>query len=101
MSRRHRRRAEPAPLAIGTEPTIEPVATPGLLLDQVDRDDLARACAGKKAYPSEKDAKRKARECEEKRGRPLRVYLCWPGCGGWHLTHLLEVPDHVRDRQGW
>ena len=70
-----------------------------LVLDQIDREELARSCASKGRYPSEVDAKRKARECEAKRGQPLRVYLCWPGCGGWHLTSRLEVPDHVRDRQ--
>ena len=76
-----------------------PPPAPALVLDQIDREELARSCASKGRYPSEVDAKRKARECEAKRGQPLRVYLCWPGCGGWHLTSRLEVPDHVRDRQ--
>lgn len=86
-----------APMAVGTEPGIAPTAT-GMVLDQIDRDELARACAGKAVYPSEVDAKRTARACEAKRGTPLRAYLCWPGCGGWHLTKLLEVPAHVRER---
>ena len=101
--------AEPADLlAIAALPELvdPPAAAPApeaplaqALLDQVDRDELARSCAGKRAYPSEIDAKRVARECEAKRGRALRAYLCWPGCGGWHLTSRIDIPDHVRARQ--
>jgi hypothetical protein len=77
----------------------EPAEAPQVLLDQIDRADLARSCAGKGWHASEVDAKRVARECEAKRGKPLRVYHCWPGCGGWHLTSRLEVPEYVRARE--
>lgn len=91
----------PQPLAAGTEPAAAPVEIgppPALVLDQVDRDELARSCASKDAYPSEIDAIRSLRKCEGARGVKLRAYHCWPGCGGWHLTKQLAVPAHVAAR---
>ena len=38
----------------------EPPPAPALVLDQIDREELARSCASKGRYPSEVDAKRKA-----------------------------------------
>jgi hypothetical protein len=59
---------------------------------------LARSCAGKHRYATERDANDVALDCWRKRRVSLRAYACVDGCGGWHLTHQHAPP---KMRPGW
>jgi hypothetical protein len=56
--------------------------------------DVARSCASKSRYATEKIANRVRHRCEETRGRPLRVYACFV-CGGYHLTSRMDPPSEA------
>lgn len=66
-------------------PPSEPAAAPAR--DTSDFDPV-RSCRSKHAYPSEVDAKHRARRIFEERGVRLRAYHCdiEGGCSMWHLT---------------
>lgn len=86
-------------LAVLHEPTTpmpEPVA-PSPVLDRFDLEDVKRMCAGKRRYPSQIDADRAARRCEQARSwTTLRTYHC-PACRGWHMTRASAAPAWIED----
>lgn len=80
-----------APITDAPEPPPAPAAEPpsGALLDRIDLEDVIAMCSRKRAYPSQIDADRVARNCERKRRVTLRTYSC-PACGSWHIAKQSE-----------
>lgn len=82
----------PPPAAADDPPPVpEPAPPPAAVLDRYELEDVIAMCSRKRAYVSQIDADRVARNCERKRGRPLRTYPC-PACHRWHITHQPAPP---------